>query len=119
MKTKERGYFKLDTPDGVKWAHFSRTFITQLQKHTGKDLVTWGQEINKTDDTLTQFDAITDVLYAGMISFCLEEDLEQDFNLYKVGNWLWDSMNEDDNVASEIFETLQAALPKAKEVKGK
>ena len=38
MKTKERGYFKLETPEGVKWAHFSRTFITQLQKHTGKDL---------------------------------------------------------------------------------
>ena len=54
-----------------------------------------------------------------MVSYTLEEDLEQDFNLYKVGNWLWDSMNEDDNVAAEIFETLQAALPKAKEVTGK
>lgn len=119
MKTKERGYFKLETPEGVKWAHFSRTFITQLQKHTGKDLVTWGQELTEMESEVAQFDALTDVLYAGMISFCLEEDLEQDFNLYKVGNWLWEAMNEGTDVADELFQTLQAALPKSKEVQGK
>ena len=115
MKTKERGYFKLDTPDGVKWAHFSRTFITQLQKHTGKDLITWGHELKEMDSNVEQFDAITDVVYAGMIAYALEEDLEHDFNLYKVGNWLWEEMNNNDDLAKDIFETLQSTLPKPKE----
>ena len=119
MRIKQRGYFTLSTPEGDKVAHFSRTFISVLQEITGKDITTWGKDLTKIEDNLDQFDAITDLFYAGAKAYCLEEDLEIDFNIYKAGNWVWNAVQEDENLVVEIMDALQEALPKVGKTKGK
>ncbi len=119
IKTKERGYLKLNTENGPKYAHFSRTFWGQLKEVSGQDLVSLGKSFQEEKSTEEQFDAITDLLESGFRAYDLENDIEIDYNTYKVGNWLWEAMNQDDNIGTEIIETLTASLPKAKKETGK
>ena len=122
MKIKERGYYELKWGDQSKWMHLaSRTFIGQIQEVTGVDMVTFGKELAATDkkSEQEQFDKITDLVHAGFRAYDLEEDIEIGYNSYKVGNWLHDACNDSDLVIQDIFDTLNAALPKQKGVKGK
>lgn len=118
MKTIERGYFKLDTPEGVKYAHFSRTFLKTFKDYSGKDIFEWGGSVTESDDVWDQFDAMTDILIAGMMAYDLEEDLECKYNVHKVGNWLWDAMQEDTDVGTTLMTAFNNGFPKSKEVKG-
>ena len=94
MKIKEKGYYQLKWGDNAKWMHLaSRTFIGQIQEVTGKDMVTFGKELAETDGKgeQEQFNKITDLVHAGFRAYDLEEDIEIDYNAYKVGNWLHDA----------------------------
>ena len=122
MKIKERGYCELKWGDQSKWMHLaSRTFIGQIQEVTGVDMVTFGKELADTDgkSEQVQFDKITDLVHAGFRAYDLEEDIEIGYNSYKVGNWLYEACNENEMVISDLFDTLNSALPKKKEAKGK
>lgn len=112
MKTKERGYFKIDTPEGVKYAHFSRTFLGQLKEVMDTDLGTLGKKLQSAESYEDQFDVLTDMLHAGLNAYALEEGDDITWNTYKVGNWLWEAMNESDEIGAELIAALNASLPK-------
>ena len=119
-KTIERGYFSIETDEGTKWAHFSRTFMGQLAEISDQDIVSVGKILENPDaDPGDQFDAITLLLHAGVRAYDLENDIEIDYNKYKVGNWLWDAMQEDADVAANLMKALMASLPASKGVQGK
>ncbi len=117
-KIKERGYYSLQTEDGVKWMHFSRTFLGQLQDMTGKDIITYGKDLQNAKTDEEAFDATATVIHAGMNAYCLEEDIDIDFNDHKVANWLWEAMQVDDSIMLDVIETLRTALPKPGKKKG-
>lgn len=115
MKTTERGYFKLITDEGDKWAHFSRTFLGELKKLSGKSLPELGESLQNEKDQDAQFDAFTDLLEAGLNAYALENNEEITWNTYKVGNWLWEHLNEgDENIVEELLKALTFSIPKAK-----
>ena len=119
-KTKERGYFSIETEEGVKWAHFSRTFLGQLKELADEDLVSLGKKLQKTDKTLDeQFDLFSLILHAGLNAYALENDIEEKYNPHKVSNWLWTAIQEDDKVFLNLTEALNSSLPKPVKGKGK
>ena len=114
--TKQRGYLQLDTPDGAKWMHFSMNALVNLKNSTGLDVATWGQELDKAD-TLDQGVMICDLIHSGMLAFDQEEGNNVDYNVFKVRNWAIEAMNNDDNLAKDIFEVLTLSMGKPKEGK--
>lgn len=119
MKTTERGYFKLDTPEGVKYAHFSRTFLSQLKVLFGTDIMEIGKKLVSPDSFEDKFDGMAALVHAGLNAYALEEDLEITWNEHKVGNWLWEAMNESDEVIVELDAALQNSLPPLEPQAGK
>lgn len=119
MKIKERGYFTIETVEGAKIAHFSRTFLTTLRDIAGEDIVSLGKKMTKEQATeLEMFDYMALLFHAGLNAYALETDSEITWNEYKVANWLWDAMSESDKVGAELMEALNCALPKPSKSKG-
>ena len=122
MKIKENGYYKLKTKDGDKWLHYSRLFLTRLEEVSGKDIVKFGEHLMSLDNSLNmeaQFDALTDLTMAAMLAYDEKEGNEIDYDLYKVGEWLYNAVEEDDKVFSDIINTLQAATSPGKQKEGR
>lgn len=118
MKILEKGYYELKWGDESKWLHFSRTSLSQLKKLTGKDIVEFGDELTKETDEDSQFDLVTDLIHSGFIAYDLEEGNDIDYNSYKVGNWLWLAIQDDQDIMKNIIKALEASLPKAGKQKG-
>ena len=114
-KTTKNGYYKLKTTDGDKWLHFSRLFIDKIQEVSGKDITEFGSHLKMLDETMdstSQFDAVTDLVMAAMMAHDEKEGKDIDYNLYKVGEWLYHATEEDDTVIAGIFSALNDSLPK-------
>ena len=114
-KTKKNGYYKLKTKDGDRWLHFSRLFITKIKEVSGKDILEYGEYLKTLDNNLDvtkQFDAVTDLTIAAMMAYDEKEGNDIDYNLYKVGEWLYAAVEEDDRIIKGIFDTLNESLPK-------
>lgn len=114
--TKQRGYLQIDTPEGAKWMHFSMNALVNLKDINGLDIATWGKELDKAD-TLEQGVLICDLIYSGMLAFDQEEGNNADYNVFKVRNWALEAMDNDDQLATKIFEALRYSMGKAKEAK--
>ena len=110
--TKQRGYYELKTEDGSKWLHFSMNFIFNLQEVTGEDLSTWSARVSKTTDEMEQAVNICDMVFAAMAAYDQEEENPLDYNRYAVRNWVFDAINNDDKVATEIMEAFTASMGK-------
>ena len=113
-KNKNNGYYKLKTKDGDKWLHFSRLFISKIEEVSGKDIVEFGHDLQLLDGSLDltkQFDAITDLVMAGMLAYDEKNGNDVDYDLYKVGEWLYEATEKDDKVISNIFKALKQNLP--------
>lgn len=123
MKSKQNGYYKLKTKDGDKWLHFSRLFVTKLKEVSGKNIVEFGEHLKTLDDSLNltdQFDAITDLTMAAMLANDEKEGNDIDYDLYKVGEWLYYATEESSGVLADIIKTLQMATQKpGKQRKGR
>ena len=114
-KSIKNGYYKLKTKDGDKWIHFSRLFISKLEEVSGKNIVEYGKYLRSLDEGLditAQFDAITDLVMAGMLAHDEKEGNDIDYNLHKVGEWIYLATEEDDQVISNIYKALNGSLPK-------
>ena len=114
--TKQRGYLELTTDEGKKWMHLSMNFIFNLEEHTGEDLITWSKKLSegtKVKQTLM----ICDIAYSGLMAFDQEEGNEIDYNIYKVRNWVVETMNQDSNFTKNIIDTLSNSLGKQTGVK--
>ena len=117
-KTKERGYFSLETEEGVKWAHFSRTFFGQLKEIYGEDLSSLGEKLRQENKNLDdQFNLMCLIFHSGLNAYALENDIDEKYNEHKVANWLWDAMNKDQSVITNMMESLMSGLPKPQEGK--
>ena len=114
-KTKKNGYYKLKTKDGDRWLHFSRLFITKIKEISGKDILEYGEYLRSLDDSLDiteQFDAVTDLAMAAMLAYDEKEGNDIDYDLYKVGKWIFEATEKDETVIKGIFDTLNESLPK-------
>lgn len=116
MKSIERGYFKLSTDSGDKYAHFSRVFLSKFRETQSGNLVEWGKKMDNAEDPDGQFNAAAELLYAGLLAYDLEEGLESDYNIYKAENWLWDAVQNDDNTLGDLFKAFAFAMPKPSEL---
>ena len=113
-KSIKNGYYKLKTKDGDKWLHFSRLFISKIKEVSGKNIVEFGSYVSSLDESLNwqdQFDAITDLSMAAMLAHDEKEGNDIDYDLYKVGEWLYEATEKDDKVISDIFKALKQNLP--------
>ena len=118
MKTIERGYLQLDTDEGKKWMHFSRTSLTQLQKLSGDDIVSFGEKLTMKNMTPErQFDIMAVLCHAGLIAYDLEEDNEIDYNEYKVANWVYEAAQEEE-FGLDLVKAFMLSLPVGKKQKG-
>ena len=111
-KNIKNGYYKLKTDDGPKWLHFSRLFIDKIKEVSGKNILEFGEYLKSLDNDLnmmSQFDAITDLTMAAMMAYDEKEGNDIDYDLYKVGEWLYWAMEEDEKVLVNIFDALKAA----------
>ena len=105
-KNINNGYYKLKTEDGDKWLHFSRLFISKLEEVTGKNLVEYGEHLQSVDESIDitdQFDAVTDITMAAMAAYDEKNGNDVDYDLYKVGKWLWSACETDEMVIADII----------------
>lgn len=77
----------LPTESGGKTLSFSMNFVFNLQELSGKDLITWGKELDQKSE-LEQGIALCDVAYAAMTAYDQEEGNKIDYNIYKVRKWV-------------------------------
>ena len=119
MRNKERGYLQLETSEGKKWMHFSRTSLTKIQEISGEDTATFADRLGKENSTPEeQFDLMAILVHAGLVAYDLEEGNEIDYNKHKVANWVWDAAQEDENFGLNIVEAFMLSLPISKKAKG-
>ena len=114
-KSTKNGYYKLKTKDGDKWLHFSRLFISKLKEVSGKDINEFGEFLKSLDGSLdinAQFDAMTDLVMAGMLAYDEKEGNDTAYTLYNVGEWLHYACEEDESVLQGVFDALNGAMPK-------
>ena len=114
-KTTKNGYYKLKTKDGDKWLHFSRLFVSKIKEVTDRDIVDYGEYLKTLDNSMDiteQFDAITDLVMAAMMSYDEANGQDSDYTAYNVGEWLYEATEDDDKVIEGIFDALNNSLPK-------
>ena len=100
-KTTQNGYMKL--PNG-QWLHFSMNAWANLQELTGSDLVQWNKEFDKTSTDIDKILAYADLAYAGAMAYNQENDIDIDFNIYNVRNWIEEQFTKE--VALEFFKAV-------------
>ena len=119
MKTLDRGYLQLKTPEVTKWLHFSRTSITQLLKLSGDDFDAFQKRISKPNQTPEEeFDIMALLAHSALIAYDLEEGNEIDYNEHKVANWVYEAAQEEENFGLKLVEAFMLSLPLTKKSKG-
>ena len=111
-KNIKNAFYKLKTEDGEKWIHFNRLFVSKIKDVSGKDINQFGKHLQSLDNMLNweeQFDAITDLVMAGMLAHDENEGNDITYDIEKVGEWLYYAMEEDDKVLANIFEALTSS----------
>ena len=103
MEIIQKGYYTLKWGENSKTLHFSRLALGELKRTTGIGVVEWGNKLQTTEDVLDQVDILSELVYAGFLAYDKEEGNEIDYNVLKVGNWLWDAMVEDQKVVIELM----------------
>ena len=111
MKIKERGYFDLTWGENRKTMHFSRLFLNELQDITGETLVQWGKNLQEATEVEEQFQCIVAIVLAGFYAYDKEEGNEIDYGEAKVVNWVFEALNEDENVLANLYNAMQESLP--------
>ena len=118
MKITERGFYTLKWGENSKTMHFSRLFLNELNKETGMDIVSFGEKLQKAEDEQEQLDCVTHIAYAAFVAHDKMEGTDIDYNFYRVGNWVWDALNEDHTNISNMIGTMQDSLSGGKKQKG-
>lgn len=109
---KYRGYYDFPIGDGeTKKMHFSMNFIFLLQDISGKNLTDWLTELQDADETAQSF-ALCQMVFAGLAAYDLEEENEIDYNVYKVRNWLFEALVDDQDIATELMDVMSKSLGK-------
>ena len=111
MEIKEKGYYTLKWGENEKTMHFSRLFLGELQRTTGKDITAFGQSMQEEEGELEQFDLVAELVNAAFLAYDKAEgNSTDDYNVHKVGNWLWDAFQESDTIVTEIINVMQDSL---------
>jgi len=89
MKTKQLGYYQFPD-DGLK-LHFSINSWYNLEEDTGltsnQFLTEFGEELQKKDrNEFVLLDLITDLCLSAARAYCQEEELEFNYNRFKMRN---------------------------------
>ena len=101
-----RGYYDFPIGDNkTKTMHFSMNFVFILQDIVNKDLTKWLKEMEVMDD-LAQGLAMSQLVFAGFAAYDLEEDNEVDYNVYKVRDWLFNAITQDNSLVEEIITVM-------------
>ena len=100
-----RGYLNLVAGDETKTLHFSMNFVFILQDLVEEDLT---ETLTKlpTLDSMAQSELLSKIVYAGLAAYDLEEDNEVDYNLFKVRDWLFTAIKEDETYLQTLIETM-------------
>ena len=106
---KLRGYLDLPTNDGNKTIHFSMNFVAVLQDLVEGDLTEMLTKL-PTLDSIAQSEMLSQITFAGLAAYALEEDLEVDYNLFKVRDWLYAVMQDDKKYLETLLETLTLSM---------
>ena len=113
-KTPTNGYYELKIPefkenlnkDGILinndkieveksiWLHFSMNTWYNLNEDTGKDITDYSTALQHGTDVEKAF-ALAEIIFAAAKSYAQEEDIEIDFNIYKIRGWFGSVINEE------------------------
>ena len=104
-RTKQRGYFKLETADGDRWMHFSMNFILNLEDLTEQPLTEWGLELKELKG-FKQVSALCDAVFCAMIAYSQENNEEVNYNIFAVRDWVGEAAQKDPKIVSEMSEVL-------------
>ena len=104
-KTKQRGYFKLETADGDRWMHFSMNFVLNLEDLTEQTASEWGAKLQKQTG-LKQITTLCDAIFCAMIAYSQENDEEVNYNIYAVRDWVAEAATDNPKVIGEMAKVL-------------
>lgn len=98
MKIKQNGYLAIKIGDDKnkkveKWLHFSTNCWFNLEEDTGKDVLSFMDQMNK-GNTTQQFKDICQIAFAAMKAYDQENGNDIDYNIYKVRDWLSQNLDE-------------------------
>ena len=93
MKTKQRGYFALTTPNGTQLLHFSANCWYNLLEDTGMQAGEFsaklGEEFSKDKaDELVTLNLLTDIAFAAAKAHDQENNIDIIYNRFNVRNWM-------------------------------
>ena len=93
MKTEQQGYFEFPTgKDTTQWLHFGMNCLVELENHTKVKLGEWAQKwaiAYATDkDEVEQATYMSDVILSGAKAHDLKHNVDIDYNIYDVREWL-------------------------------
>ena len=107
---KLRGYYEFPIGEGkTKTMHFSMNFVFLLQEIVEEDLNVWLKKLDKLD-RIQQGLALSQLTFAGLAAYDQEEGNEIDYNVYKIRDWLFNALQEDENIAKELLVVMTAAF---------
>ena len=106
---KLRGYLDLPTNDGNKTIHFSMNFVAVLQDLVEGDLTEILTKL-PTLDSVKQSELLSQIAFSGLAAYALEEDLEIDYNLFKVRDWLFSALQDDPKYLETLIKTLSTSM---------
>ena len=98
-----QGYFHFPIGNKeVKIQHFSMNFVYLLGDIVDSDLAEWLKSLDKAENN-HQGLAISQIIFAGMAAYDQEEGNEVDYNIYKVRDWAFTAMNEDETLIERMM----------------
>ena len=107
---KLRGYYEFPIGEGkTKTMHFSMNFVFLLQEIVEEDLNVWLKKLDKLD-RIQQGLALSQLTFAGLAAYDQEEGNEIDYNVYKIRDWLFNALQEDENIAKELLVVMTACI---------
>ena len=107
---KIRGYYDFPMGNGdTKKMHFSMNFVFILQDIIDEDLAEWLKGMENMDSN-EQGIALSQLVYAGLSAYDLEEGNVVEYNIYKVRDWLFTAMQNDSKLALDLLGEMTKAF---------
>ena len=103
--TNQRGYYKLEWDGGYKWLHFGMNFLINLQDLTGKDFMTWSDELQNVSEE-EQAKGTGILIYAAAVAYDQLNGNDIDYNFYQASEWMYEAFEYDLDQAKEILQVL-------------
>lgn len=111
IKNKINGTYEFPVEEGTKTLHFGMNFIINLQDFTGQDLVSWGKEVEeRKDDPVYQYSVLCDIVFCSMIADNQLKDIEVDYNIFQVREWVLAAQTNNPKVLEEVSEIMMSTL---------